>query len=54
MDFDATKPDGSPRKFMDGSRLKALACQPRIELQDGLNSTYQEVASLAQARAFGR
>lgn len=38
--FDATKPDGAPRKLMDVSRLKALDWQARIGLEDGLRETY--------------
>ena len=34
--FDNTRPDGTPRKLMDSSRLTALGWTPRIGLQDGL------------------
>ncbi|WP_281213306.1 GDP-L-fucose synthase [Shewanella insulae] len=40
IEFDATKPDGAPRKLMDVSRLKALGWQAKIELEQGLASTY--------------
>ncbi|NGO55884.1 fucose synthetase [Mesorhizobium camelthorni] len=36
FDFDRSKPDGTPRKLMDSSRLTALGWRPRIELRDGL------------------
>ena len=39
--FDATKPDGAPRKLMDVSRLKALGWQASISLEDGLRDSYQ-------------
>lgn len=39
--FDATKPDGAPRKLLDVSRLKNLGWQYKINLRDGLASTYQ-------------
>jgi GDP-L-fucose synthase len=39
--FDATKPDGAPRKLMDISRLKDLGWQAQIELKQGLADTYQ-------------
>ena len=39
--FDSEKPDGTPRKLMDVSRLKSLNWQPRITLKDGLSQTYQ-------------
>jgi GDP-L-fucose synthase len=44
---DPTKPDGTPRKLMDGSRIAAMGWQPRIGLEDGIRSTYQYF--LAQA-----
>ena len=39
--FDTTKPDGSPRKLLDVSRLHALGWRHRIGLQEGLASTYE-------------
>tara|TARA_R110002033_G_scaffold170585_1_gene213441 strand:- start:9672 stop:10631 length:960 start_codon:yes stop_codon:yes gene_type:complete len=39
--FDATKPDGAPRKLMDVSRLSALGWNASIELSHGLQSTYE-------------
>ena len=38
--FDTTKPDGTPRKLMDVSRLKALGWQASISLEAGLTETY--------------
>jgi GDP-L-fucose synthase len=38
--FDATKPDGTPRKVLDVSRVKALGWHPRIRLEQGIRSTY--------------
>jgi GDP-L-fucose synthase len=38
--FDASKPDGTPRKLMDVSRLAALGWRPRIDLKSGLRETY--------------
>ncbi len=38
--FDPAYPDGTPRKLMDVSRLTALGWRPRIDLRDGLASTY--------------
>ena len=38
--FDPSKPDGTPRKLLDTSRLTALGWQPRIELDAGIASTY--------------
>jgi GDP-L-fucose synthase len=38
--FDRSKPDGTPRKLLDVSRLKALGWQPRIPLREGIQSAY--------------
>jgi GDP-L-fucose synthase len=38
--FDASKPDGTPRKLMDVSRLRALGWQASIALEDGLRDAY--------------
>ncbi|MFI5299035.1 MAG: GDP-L-fucose synthase family protein [Polyangiales bacterium] len=40
LTFDASKPDGTPRKLMDSSRMRALGWSPRIALRDGIASTY--------------
>ncbi|WOB97324.1 MULTISPECIES: GDP-L-fucose synthase family protein [Providencia] len=39
--FDSTKPDGTPRKLMDVSRLQRLGWTYSVELENGLNKTYQ-------------
>lgn len=41
LDFDATKPDGTPRKLIDSSRLHAMGWSPRKPLLDGLTETYR-------------
>ena len=41
--FDTSKPDGTPRKLMDVSRLHALGWKHKIELKDGINSVYKDV-----------
>jgi GDP-L-fucose synthase len=38
--FDKSKPDGTPRKLLDSSRLNALGWKPRISLKDGILQTY--------------
>ncbi len=42
IDFDPSKPDGTPRKLMDSGRLNALGWQAKISLQDGLAVAYQD------------
>ncbi len=39
--WDKTKPDGTPRKLLDISRLKALGWGPRTALEDGIRETYE-------------
>ena len=39
--FDASKPDGTPRKLLDVSRLHALGWRHRIELRAGIEATYR-------------
>ncbi|MBT8765770.1 GDP-L-fucose synthase [Metapseudomonas boanensis] len=41
LTFDVTKPDGTPRKLMEVSRLKALGWEASISLSEGLSDTYQ-------------
>ena len=41
LTFDASKPDGAPRKLMDVGRLKSLGWQASISLEDGLRQTYE-------------
>lgn len=40
--FDASKPDGAPRKLMDSSRLKALGYEHQVGLMAGLDAAYQD------------
>ena len=39
--WDESKPDGTPRKLLDSSRLNHLGWRPRIALKEGLEQTYQ-------------
>jgi GDP-L-fucose synthase len=39
--FDSTKPDGTPRKLMDSSRILALGWKPEIAFEEGVLSTYK-------------
>jgi GDP-L-fucose synthase len=50
--WDTSKPDGTPRKLLDVSRLQALGWQARVPLKDGLRRTYDwYLAHQAEARA---
>jgi len=40
IEWDATKPDGTPRKLLDVSRMNALGWRARTSLEDGLRQTY--------------
>lgn len=40
IEWDASKPDGMPRKLLDTSRINALGWTPQISLRDGVASTY--------------
>ena len=40
--FDTTKPDGTPRKWMDSQRLRDLGWQPTVDLREGLQRAYAD------------
>ena len=41
IELDGSKPDGTPRKLLDTSRLTSLGWTPSISLEDGIRKTYQ-------------
>ncbi len=41
IEFDSSKPDGTPRKLLDVSRLHNLGWKAQIDLEEGINSTYK-------------
>ena len=43
--FDSTKPDGTPRKLLDVSRINALGWVPQISLREGVSMTYADYLS---------
>jgi len=45
IEFDTSKPDGAPRKWMDSSRLNALGWQAKVDLNRGLDAAYQDFVS---------
>ena len=53
IEWDTSKPDGTPRKVLDISRIKALGWEPRIRLDEGIASTiawYKEAKALGEVR----
>jgi GDP-L-fucose synthase len=40
IEWDSSKPDGTPRKLMDSSKMQALGWQPQIDLEAGIKSAY--------------
>ena len=46
LKFDSSKPDGTPRKLMDVSKLKSLGWSYKIGLEEGLKNVYQEVKNM--------
>jgi len=46
IEFDSSKPDGAPRKWMDSSRLNALGWQAKVRLERGLSLAYQDFKAL--------
>ncbi len=41
LSWDATKPDGTPRKLLDISKIKSLGWSPQISLREGIARTYE-------------
>jgi GDP-L-fucose synthase len=45
IEFDATKPDGTPRKLIDSSKIHAMGWKHKIEIEEGLEKTYKDFLS---------
>jgi GDP-L-fucose synthase len=43
LSFDTTKPDGTPRKLMDVSRLHSLGWKAKISLEDGIRGVVEDI-----------
>ena len=46
MKWDLSKPEGTPKKQLDISRIRNLGWEPKISLVDGLKSTIEQYAEL--------
>jgi GDP-L-fucose synthase len=40
--FDSSKPDGTPKKLMDVSKMKSLGWAPKISLEQGIKLAYED------------
>lgn len=49
--FDATKPDGTPKKLMDSRRLNSLGWRPKVTLETGLKLAYADFLQNSQQRS---
>ena len=50
--FDKTKPDGTPRKLLDSSRINGLGWTPKTPLEVGLPTVYDEYLSMKKTRSI--
>ena len=50
LTFDVTKPDGTPRKLLDVSRLHSMGWRHRVELKEGLEVAYREFVERAGSK----
>jgi GDP-L-fucose synthase len=51
ISFDSARPDGSPRKWMDSSRLNKLGWVPKVTLTEGLSKAYLDIQSFWNSKA---
>lgn len=49
--WDTTKPNGTPRKLMDSSRLRSLGWEPKVSLEDGIRKAYDDFLMSAHGEA---
>ncbi|MGB7188982.1 MAG: GDP-L-fucose synthase [Acidobacteriaceae bacterium] len=54
LSFDASKPDGTPRKLLDVSRIHALGWRARTTLEDGIRETAKDFSARLLAGSAGR
>ena len=51
--YDSSKPDGTPRKLVDTSKLRGLGWAPTISLEQGVRSTYEWYLSHGERISVG-
>lgn len=51
--FDTSKPDGTPRKWLDVSRMSALGWRARIAIEDGIKATYRDYVAATRSADAG-
>lgn len=47
--FDTSKPDGTPRKLLDCTKLHSMGWKPKVTMREGLKNTYEDFAKRARA-----
>jgi GDP-L-fucose synthase len=52
--FDADKPDGTPRKLMDSSKLFSYGWRPKISMEEGIRIAYTEFRDKSAAAKVSR
>ncbi|MDQ2082195.1 GDP-L-fucose synthase [Xanthobacteraceae bacterium Astr-EGSB] len=52
LTYDPSRPDGTPRKLLDSSRLRALGWAPKINIEAGLAATYADFLAMNTAAAY--
>jgi GDP-L-fucose synthase len=51
VEWDARRPDGTPQKLLDSSKIRALGWSPRVVLEEGIRTTYEHFLSAPVLRA---
>ncbi len=50
VEWDSTKPDGTPAKLLDIKRLSDMGWEAKIPLEEGLRTTYEDYLKTSNAR----
>lgn len=54
IDFDVTKPDGTPRKLLDCSKIHTMGWRHTIELEEGLKMAYEDFKKMRADKRFDK